>query len=84
MGTITGPANGLFTVTGTNTYGLNTSARVSVDVTITDPSGQPASTVATAILNATSTVAATGASFAFTPGVPLPSCRSGGAGDVHR
>ncbi len=73
LGTITGPVNGLFVVTGANTYGLNTPARVSVDVTITDPSGQPASTVATAILNATSTVSATGDTFAFTPGVPLPS-----------
>ena len=72
QGTVTGPdANGVFTVTGTNTYLPTTSTNYAVTVTITDPTVQPPAPVmasSTAKVSVAS-LTAIATTFAVTPGV---------------
>jgi hypothetical protein len=65
--------NGAYAVTGTHTYlTAGTNGSFPVSVTITDSSGQAASTQSTATIVSASKIVATGVSFPVTPGVALP------------
>jgi hypothetical protein len=71
QGTVTGPdANGVFTVTGTNTYQSFGTGTYPVTVTITDPSGQTGTAKSTALVTQF-TINASPVTFAVVPRTPF-------------